>query len=558
MTKSLSSEKDIRIDIMNSILRCPHRDLDKIQSIHDEMRKKDPVFYAHLGSWYFKNGEIRDHKQAFSSNLIVDDFLDNREVGLAMLRLFPVFLKRKVIAFIKGHKVKMKTKTGKILKIGNKAIEEVKIDTKVIGMFKNLPSSVKTEISGYLRNLESDNDWFDSVLMNNYKDLRTLYALAQLKPSLRAKILLDYKLTPEEAEKKKDIVRSSKKRVFKDVLKASSNQEKAELIVKNKIPYKVAVGLVDQISPSVLIALVDAMTPQEVINNLASLEERGALENEVTSKIINGKLEAARIGNQAQTLKGKVAADSGRVKNEKAREKLLEIADTQLKKKASIDFPIAVLIDRSGSMQYAIEVGKKVAVTLSASSSAKVHAIAFDTIASEIVPASNSLSDWEKAFSPIRAGGGTSIGSALYYMLKKKISVEQILIVTDEEENGSPLFKDVYKNYCTEMGVYPFVNIINIGSKEATISLFQKGLKAENIDFQQYVPNGADYTSLPGLIQFLRRSSREELMFEISEYPLMARTSKVAAKIPKATETPKVVDKVLKAPRKTRKKATKV
>ncbi|CUR34565.1 hypothetical protein PL9214650004 [Planktothrix tepida PCC 9214] len=48
------------------------------------------------------------------------------------------------------------------------------------------------------------------------------------------------------------------------------------------------------------------------------------------------------------------------------------------------------------------------------------------------------LTDWERAFQHIKAGGSTSIGCALEAMRKKRLIVDQIIIVTDEGENATP------------------------------------------------------------------------------------------------------------------------
>src|SRR5262249_6711174 len=59
------SEEDIRLELMNTLLQTPHRDLGKIWPIHEAMAQKDPNFYVHLAAWYDEHGEVRDHKEMF-------------------------------------------------------------------------------------------------------------------------------------------------------------------------------------------------------------------------------------------------------------------------------------------------------------------------------------------------------------------------------------------------------------------------------------------------------------------------------------------------------------
>jgi hypothetical protein len=130
------------------------------------------------------------------------------------------------------------------------------------------------------------------------------------------------------------------------------------------------------------------------------------------------------------------------------------------------------------------------------------------------------LSDWEDAFKGINPGGNTSIGSALYLLLRNKAYVEQIVVVTDEGENATPLFTTVYEQYCTEMKVKPHVVIIHVGNPYST---FSENLKVAKIDFDMYKPEGDDYYGLPGVVQLLARKSKLDLVYEIMEEPLRKR-----------------------------------
>ena len=46
------SEKDLRLEIFNTLLTTPHRDLDKVFPVHRQMCELDPLFYVRLGAWY--------------------------------------------------------------------------------------------------------------------------------------------------------------------------------------------------------------------------------------------------------------------------------------------------------------------------------------------------------------------------------------------------------------------------------------------------------------------------------------------------------------------------
>ncbi len=89
-----------------------------------------------------------------------------------------------------------------------------------------------------------------------------------MKPSERAqRILFDA-----------DPPRDSRLFALRQLAKATSPAEQAQAIIDNAIPYRVAATVVRQMTPTVLLALIDRMSPQELINNVASLSKRGAME----------------------------------------------------------------------------------------------------------------------------------------------------------------------------------------------------------------------------------------------------------------------------------------
>jgi len=512
-TTTVKSEDDIRVQILNSFMTCPHRDTNSLKQIHDEMRQKDPLFYAHLAAWYRKNGDLRDHNEVFTAMLITDPYTDNRKTGIALFQQQATFMKSRVVGFIKGKKVtirektgnKKKDKNGKVTKYDEIINKEIKV-----GIEKPVPTCLKTEVTKYLRWLEADIDRFDAVVLKNAKDLKTLYASKglQIKPCPRAQQILFDKKYPE----------GSKLNIFKEISEAKTPEQSAKLIVENKIPFTTAVSLVDKVTPSILAALINNMTSQEVINNIASLEEKGAMDNPDLKAIVQKKLESAKKSNHVSALKSKTAKNTGRVKDEAVLKQLDEVADAQVRKSGSmINAETAIFVDRSGSMESSIEVGKRVAAMISGASSSLPHVIAFDTMAASIKAKDSSLTSWEEAFKPIRAGGGTSIGCALDFLLRLKKSVEQIVIVTDEDELQAPLFVDVYPKYCKEMNVSPHVVVVHIGTGNATLS---DGLKRASISHDVYRPEKNDYYSLPSLLKFLSRKTKLDLVYEIMDFPL--------------------------------------
>src|SRR5205085_4011015 len=178
-----------------------------------------------------------------------------------------------------------------------------------------------------------------------------------------------------------------------------------------------------------------------LINNLGALRRRGVLGNAELKTLVDLKLEEAKLSTRVSALKAEQALKATGLEGD-LRAKLEEVADVQIKARGRITRPLALLVDKSGSMDEAIELGKRIGALISAICEKELYVYAFDTMAYPVEPAGNDLASWEKVLKGITAGGGTSCGVALEYMRRKRQYVEQIILVTDEGENTAPLFVD--------------------------------------------------------------------------------------------------------------------
>lgn len=514
------TERDIRLELLNTLLITPHRDLQSARPLHEEMQRTDPRFYTRLAAWYFDHVAVRDHKEMFVITLCLSESDERRDVGLALLRRLPPYEVARVVDFIKGRQVKRRVPkpTGEIPATveprgkRDKKVKHVEMETRIeqVGLSTNVPRSMRTEIERYLREREAHPDKLDTAILHARAPMKRLYAGLHIKPSPRAQAILFAESPPED---------SSLYQV-KAIAKAATPAEQAEAIVAYRIPYRVAVSVIKQMTPTVLAALVNAMTPQEVVNNIASLKERGALDNADINALVTTKLAAAETDTRVSAYKAKIAAEAAGATGELA-ERLDAVTEAQVKAKGAIHRPTALMIDKSGSMTQAIEVGRQLGAMISAICESDLFAYAFDTMAYPVEPMGTSLADWERALAGISAGGGTSCGVALEVMRKKAQRVEQLILVTDEGENQAPLFKDAYTAYAAELGVRPEVVIVRIGQATDVIrkACAQLGVAPTALDFK------GDYYALTNLIPLLTRPSLLDLLMEVLEYPLPRRRS---------------------------------
>lgn len=473
-------ERDLRLEILNSLLTTPHRELVKVAEVHKDMAGRDPLFYAHLAVWYQRNGDVRDHKEVFVAHLLTSEESEHREAGYVLLQEFPPYQVMRVVDFMKQH-------LGKV------------------------PRIARTAVTKYLRQREQNPAFFDRAALRNRKAMKHLYATLHIKPDARADQMLFKDAPPEDS-----VVYA-----VKLLAQAASGASQSQIIVEHNLPYTVAVGAIKQITPTVLVALINSMTPQETINNLKSLKARGAFDHPDVKALIDGKLEKAKTDTRVSVFKARVANDASDLDAETTA-KLERISDEQAKKRGRITRPTALFVDKSSSMENAIEVGKNIAAMISGIADESLIVYAFDTVPYPIQAKGTNMSDWDKAFRLLKAGGSTSIGCALEAMRRKGQRVEQIILVTDEGDNTAPYFETAYENYRKEMGVEPEVLIVRVGQSSGWT---EQKLKAIQAPVNTFTFAG-DYYALPNLIPMLNAPSRLELLLEILETELPLRAEK--------------------------------
>ena len=517
-----TNEQDLRLKLFNTLLTTPHRDLASIYPVHQEIIAQDPRFYVRLAAWYADEGEVRDHKEMFVVNLALSDFPGHRNVGLALLRQMPPYQVGRVFDFIKGKTARRRVK-------GDDGFEIV---TEKQGIFRSIPRSMKTEISRYLRERESKPDWFDSSVLQARRTIKRLYASLHIAPSSRAQaILFDDNPPPD-----------SRLYALKLIAQARTPAEQARAIVENRIPYRVASSVIKHITPMVLVALIDRMSPQELINNMGSLKRRGAFDNPDVKALIEGKLEKAKTAERVSAYKAKKAVEAAGVSADVA-EKLDAVTEAQVRARGAIVRPTALLIDKSGSMEESIEIGKRIGSMIAGVCEAELYVYAFDTLAYPIeVPQPGlggllrrllpfksqaepdeerepTLAEWERALAGINAGGWTSCGVAVEIMRRQGQVVEQIVMVTDEGENRAPYFVETLKLYREELKTDPHVVFVKT---RGAVNYLERQCQQERIPFDAYQFAG-DYYALPNLLPLLTRPSRLDLLLEIMAYPLPKR-----------------------------------
>ena len=476
----MTQEQDVRLQMMNTVLTTPHRDLEAVAGVHASALESDPIFYGHLAAWYQRHGDVRDHKEVFVGNLLTSDLAVHRSAGFVMLQRLAPYQVARVVDY-------MKQVRGKV------------------------PRSARTAIVRYMRHREANTRQFDRAALRARRAMKHLYASLHIKPSARADAILFKDEPPVDTLAYK----------LKRLAKETDPTAQAHVIVEFGIPFTIAIGAVRDVSPPVLVALIHAMSPQEVMNNLNALDRKGAFEHEAVKALIEQKFEQAVKDERVATLKTKVAKEATGKLDASLTQKLDDVAQKKLMAKGTIKRPTALLVDKSSSMDTALEVGRRMASMISTVCTSDLFVYAFDTLPYEITPKGHTLAHWEAAFTGIKANGCTSVGAAVEAMRLRKQVVEQIIVVTDQGENTHPYFVPALQDYAQTMGDTPDVILVNVGNAS---DFTEAAMKRAHLPVSTFTFEG-DYYSLPSLIPMLARPSRLELLLEILSTPLPQRAA---------------------------------
>ena len=606
------ADVDVRLRIMNSLLTCPHRDMDAIVALHKEMIDADPEFYAHFAVWAQGSTQVRDHKEAFIANLLASEYPEFREVGYVLMQELPPYQLERVTRHVaggwaslnirppktegeklpkgtkakgaKGAKtpvdprykefqeikkglvaaytadkaanldafkarvrtlfklpkdadvrvtfskstIKLKDKEGK--KTGEKkTVVKAHFDYFRPGLRKGAPSILQTGVKNYLRLLERDEKRFDLATVRQYHALKSLYSAHHIPPSNLADLIL-FKDRPPEG---------SMRAAVKHIANIEDPVEWAKAVVAAGIPYPIAVGLLPmEMTPIHLIGLINNMSAQELLNSMASLEGRGAMDNADVKALIDQKLGKAAGSKRVDALKAqKAAAVVGAKVSEETKQKLTDVADKQVKRIGKLKKPTALAIDASSSMTEAIDLGKEIGALISPIAHSTFVCASFNDMVKIHDVKSDKKSDWDTAFRYVKASGSTDIG-AVVPTVKAKVDklretapatplIEQFVLVTDEGENRTPYFADRLDEYRKATGIAPNVVIVRIGSQKT--DRVEKALRAKGFEVDVWEPpvkeGRVDYYSLPNLIPLLCKGSKAELLADIMDVPLPSRAA---------------------------------
>lgn len=232
-----------------------------------------------------------------------------------------------------------------------------------------------------------------------------------------------------------------------------SEAEICEWIEGKKLSYKEVVGRLPKgmgLTPAIMAALLPSLSDKDLRILTPTLEELGLMADDE----VRARWEKAIASSEDQ--RGLNIAKN--VKSKALKEKLEDASDAAAKKAVleatkDVDVRVFFLIDKSGSMQGAIEQSKEaLSRILAGFPSEKVHIATFDTMGTVLRPKAATKAGITHMLAGVTAGGGTIHAAALQALVMAGVRVPAeaklvVFVVGDEAGESGAHFANAF-NQC--------------------------------------------------------------------------------------------------------------
>jgi len=480
ITIKTKTEIDTKATLIRKMLSSPKHNYDEAVSQHKHWADRDPLFYTHLAAWYSKNGSLRDHQEIFCAVLLASHLQTMQDAGFVLLQNLRTYQVDKIIKLSKS-------------KLGRTS------------------RPLKRAVKFWIQRRENIPAWLEECALRDRHHLKGIYASLHIKPcEISQKVLFDE--TFED---------SSRFGALRKLSKTTDPSEAAKIIRNAQLPYTTAIGAVKKFNNDVWSAIIESMTGQQVINNLNAFRNRGLNSNPELANLINDKMKNAKEMKQASEVKKIIAAKAMDARGDQLNA-IMESLRQGLLKNGPITDKTAIFIDKSGSMEVAIKIGKLLATTCTLAMDEAPTVIAFDDLAHNInIEKSDTAAAINKKFELIRADGYTSIGAPFEHLREQKIFVDQIILISDGEQTKGYEPRDSSREYIKNINPDTYLVYIEILNNAVSRAPYSTSVKTKgDLDAifgknMTHLPFSGDYYAIQTIVNALSSASRNTIVEEV-------------------------------------------
>ncbi len=463
--------------------------LEILENLHNKMEERDPELYNRLATIFvsktlllskgpiyqffepflLQDAKVSHHRQIFLSHLLTTNNRQLRETGLKLIQYSSVDELAAVVNYCK--------------RVANK-----------------LPRSAITAIKKYLKKLETDENGFDLNLLYNKNHLKHLYASLHIKPSARVQNILFENILPE-----KSLARAIK------ILQTEFEPEKLYNAIKEyQIPPCDAIKNIKYFSFGIAEKIISKISPEELTQCYPLLKQKGVTKNEDLFLSIIEKIK--KLPTKATTKPILRITQKNPTPLIEQGAHISSCLENLRRDHLKITRPIALFIDKSGSMYDYREIGKAFIYLLgNLAQPGNFFVYMFDKEAEELTVYNNS--EWSEQFDNFKVDeGGSCFANPLLLMAEKNQAAELICIVSDGNENITPTYTQAYDHYLKETKMAPYTILIKTGYFS---SHFEENIVSSNTP-PCLITEFTDYeTTIREISPMLCSDSTEKILEEI-------------------------------------------
>ncbi|WP_040949761.1 TROVE domain-containing protein [Gorillibacterium massiliense] len=231
---------------------------------------------------------------------------------------------------------------------------------------------------------------------------------------------------------------------FEEMKKAPTEAEQLHWIESGRLPHEVVTGAVKP-TKAVWEALIDQMPTFALLRHLNALERSGVLENRYHLEKVVSRITDQRALQKAKILPFRFAKAFRQVQHPVLQDALRDAVEYTFSNLPELEDRTAIFLDISGSMngEY-LQIGSVFALALYKKTRGNSLFWLFDTAVEDAKPSRRDsiLTQADR----IQARGGTDTGAPVRKLLAEGRKVDQIVIITDEQQNsGSPFYVALQK-----------------------------------------------------------------------------------------------------------------
>ncbi|MFS0840397.1 TROVE domain-containing protein [Paenibacillus sp. 1P03SA] len=226
---------------------------------------------------------------------------------------------------------------------------------------------------------------------------------------------------------------------------AATEEEQIRWIERGKLPYETVTGAIKP-SKAVWEALLYQMPTFALLLHLNAMQRAGVLQDARHVEYIVRRLTDPQALRKAKILPFRLATAFRQVEHPELRDALREAAELTFDNLPELGDQTAIFLDISGSMngQY-LETGAVFALALYKKTRGSSLFWLFDTEVMDAKPSRKDSILTQAA--QIHARGGTDTGAPVRQLIRERKIVDQIVMITDEQQNSGSAFYEELKRY---------------------------------------------------------------------------------------------------------------